>query len=697
MSTDTTSAIAEPKTEEIPARFHFEEIDLKPVTRSAGDGGDAELEPGDSPASDGPDPDVFHVVISTETPCASYRGNEILSHARSAIDMSLAKNGLSLYLDHGGYPYRPTPDPAMHIGTVENIKLVGSQLEGDIRFSRHELAQTVKTDVKDKTRKFISVRGKPIKQKVLRAASPDEVPTIVQVRWRPEEVSIVGIPADPNAAVARSAGAEKYAVETEYEPAPPAASEPQQEEQPMSEQATVTAPAAPAVTPAQDPPAQVSVTRSAAPPADVITLCESHGISMTRAKEFISAGMDLADVKSQILDERTTRSATRQPAAERIGVDMSVIPQRDRSRYSFARAIEMAARSKEGGGAFDGLEAQVHQELTSQARAAGIPYRGGLSMPRTLVTAEEAAERQWAITRAMGVNQSGGGAELVFDVPRDPLEILSNKMLTRRFGANILTGLVGDVPLPVQTGDPTAYLIGENPASSVTQSQLTFVTRSLKAKEAVAQIVLPRRLLSVANFSVENMVRNRLFTKHALLWDRMGMFGTGALGEPQGVWFTNGVGSVAMGGAITFAKVVDLESAVTAANVESPNMAYILTPGAVGRAKQIPVISGAAAGFIFTGKGTDGEMNGYRAGGTNQVPTTINGTTAITGGSEHGIIFGDWSCLTYGSWGSFEFMVDSASAATAGKGQVIVTTNELADCVLDRPEAFAIGTGLTVA
>jgi len=679
-------------TDKAAASFHFEEIQLVPVARAVRDGGDAELEAPDPNAADS---DVFHVVLSTETPCEGWVGSEVLSHARGAVDMSLAKNGLSVYLEHGGYPYRPTPDPEMHIGVVENIALNGTQLEGDLRFSRHETAQRVKRDVMDRTLRFTSIRARPLKRKVVRAKDPSEVDQVTYTRWRPEEMSIVGIPADPNAAVARSGGAEMYPVETEIESAAPV--QPAQEEPKMSEPVTPTPQPIAAAAPTAEAAAPVVVTRSAAPPTDVITLCESHGISMTRAKEFISAGMDLSEVKSKILDEKASRGSARQPAAERVGADMSVIPQKDRSRYSFARAIDLAIRVKEGTARFDGVEAEVHQELTRQATEAGIQHRGGLNMPRTLVTAEETAERQWALARAMGVNQSGGGAELVFDVPRDPMEILSNKMLTRRFGANILTGLVGDVPLPVQTGDPTAYLIGENSASSVTQSQLTFVTRSLKAKEAVAQIVLPRRLLSVANFSVENMVRNRLFTKHALLWDRLGMFGTGASGEPQGVWFTSGVGSVAMGGAITFAKVVDLESAVTAANVESPNMAYILTPGAVGRAKQIPVISGAAAGFIFTGKGTDGEMNGYRAGGTNQVPTTINGTTAITGGSEHGIIFGDWSCLTYGSWGAFEFMVDSASAAVAGKGQVIVTTNELADCVLDRPEAFAIGTGLTVA
>lgn len=694
MPTELTSATTEPKLEEIPARFHFEEIALQPVTRAAMEGDGAEIEPGDAAPADGPDPDVFHVVISTETPCESYLGPEVLSHARSAIDMTLAKNGLSLYLDHGGYPFRPTPDPAMHIGSVENIKLVGSQLEGDIRFSRHELAQTVKRDVQDKTRKYISVRAKPIKRKVLRAASPDEAPTIVQTRWRPEEVSIVGIPADPNAAVARSAGAQQFAVETEYEPATtaatatPAAPEPQQEESSMPEQATVTAPAAPAVTPAQDPPAPVSVTRSAAPAADVLALCDSHGVSITRAREFVAKGLDLNEVKSAILGDRTTRGAARQPAAE--SVDLSDFSAKDRRRYSVRRAILRALEVKEGRGSFDGIEGEVHAHIARQAEAAGVASRGGYNIPLELTTPEEREERAWAITRAMGANQAGGGAELVFDVPRDPIEILSNKMLTRRFGANVLTGLVGNVPLPVQTGDPTAYLIGENPSSPASQSQISFATRNLTAKEAVASVLVPRRLLNLASFNVENMIRNRIFAKHALLWDYLGMFGRGTDAEPQGVWYTSGVGSVAFGGTPTFPKFVDLETAVTDANVESPNMAYITTPGMVGKCKQTPVISGAAAGFIFTGLGTDGTINGYRAGGTKQVPKTFGGSS-----DEHGIIFGDWSALTFGYWGAMEFIVDNLTYAA--KGQIVVTSNELCDVVCDRPEAFAIGTGAKIA
>lgn len=691
MSTPAPNATSEPL--RVPARFHFEEIELKPVTRAAGEGGDGESEDG-APAADGPDTDVFHVVISTETPCEGYFGSEILSHARSAVDMSLAKNGLPLYLEHGGFPYRPTPDPEMHIGVVENVKLNGSQLEGDMRFSRHETAQRVKRDVMDRTLRFTSVRARPLKRKVVRATDPSEVDQVTYTRWRPEEMSVVGIPADPNAAVARSGGVHEFPVETEIDPVPPNP-EGNTMSQPVTEPAPAT-PAAPAASaaPAAAPAAPV-VTRSAAPAGDVLALCDAHNVSVTRAREFINKGMDLDEVRKHILDERTTRGSARQPNAERVSVDLSSIPLKDRQRFSFRRAIQRAVETKEGTGSYDGLEGQLHQELVRQAEAAGVPTRGGFQLPHTLMTEDERVEHEWnvarsGVTRAMGVTQSGGGAELVFDIPRDPLDILTNKMLTRRFGANVLTGLVGNVPLPVQTGDPTAYLIGENPASGVSTSQLTFGTRNLVAKEAVASIPFPRRMLSVASFSIENRVRARAFTKHAVLWDYLGMFGRGTDGEPQGVWYTNGVGSVAMGGVPTFAKMVDLESAVLDANVDAETMAYITSVSMTGKMKQTPLISGAAAGFIFTGRGSDGMVNGYRAGGTKQVPKTFGGSS-----DEHGIIFGDWSSLTYGYWGAFEFIVDTVTGA--GKGQIIVTTNELCDCVVDRPEAFAIGTGLKLS
>lgn len=665
-----------PLPETHPKLFHIESIELEPVVRAAGD----------APAADGtPEDDGgVDIVISTETVCEEYFGNVILSHERSAVDMSLARKGLSLYLDHGGYPYRPQPDPTLHIGAVENIRLGDDKkMRGRAYFSGHELAQQVRADVKAQppTRRFISVRYLPIKRRVA-SQEPGKPATVVMTRWRPEEVSIVGIPADPNAGITRSAGAEMYAVETEYEPS---VTETISQEEPTMPEA-ITEPAAPA-TPAD--PITVSVTRSAgAAPDAILDLCDAHQVPITRAREFIQKGFSVEQAKAAIFDERSTRGAIGQPPAE---VRLDDMPARDRRRYSFARAVRQAVLAKEGAGQFDGLEAEVSQEIAKQTPSS---YRGigGHFVPMSLLTSEQRAERDAARgTRAMGSGVSGGGAELVFDRAGDLIDLLRNRMLTARFGAQVLSGLTGPVQFPVQTGDPTAYFVSENPAVAVAASQLTFGTRLLSPKEAIAVVPFPRRLVNMASVDIETRVRNSLIAKHALLWDRMGLHGRGTDGEPTGIYNTPGVATVAFGGTVpTYGKLVDLGSAIADANADTDTMRYMTTPAMAGKLKQTLVASAAGASFIWNGTFRDGEMAGYGAGSTKQIANNLG-----AGLDEHGLIFGDWSFLTYGVWGALEFITDVVTLAD--RGQIKITTNQLGDNVVERPEAFAVATAAKIA
>ena len=668
-----------PLPEKLPKQFHIEAIELEPVVRAAGD----------APAADSAPPDDggIDLIISTETPCDEYFGNVILSHERSAVDMSLARKGLSLYLDHGGYPGRSTPDPALHIGVVEQIRVGDDKkLRGRAYFSSHALAQQVRDDVTatPPTRRFISVRYLPIKRKVVRGTDANTPGQVTFTRWRPEEVSIVGIPADPNAGITRSAGAEEFAVETEYEPAVPATTS--QEEPTMPE--AITEPAAPAA-PSAEPAVTVSVTRSAgAPPDAILDLCDAHRVPITRAREFIQKGFSVEQAKAAIFDERSTRGAVGQPAAE---VRMDGLPEKDRRRYSFARAVRQAVLAKEGGGAFDGLEAEVSQEIAKQTPSS---YRGigGHFVPMSLLTSEQRAERDaMRGARAMGSNVSGGGAELVFDRAGDLIDLLRNRMLTARFGAQVLSGLTGPVQFPVQTGDPTAYFVGENPLAGVAASQLAFGTRLLSPKEAIAVVPFPRRLVNMASVDIETRVRNSLIAKHALLWDRMGLHGRGTDGEPTGVYNTPGVATVAFGGTVpTYGKLVDLGGAIADANADTATMRYMMTPLMAAKLKQTLVASAAGAAFIWNGTFQDGEVAGYGAGSTKQIANNLG-----AGLDEHGIVFGDWSFLTYGVWGALEFITDVVTLAD--RGQIKITTNQLGDNVVERPEAFAVATAAKIA
>jgi HK97 family phage major capsid protein len=291
----------------------------------------------------------------------------------------------------------------------------------------------------------------------------------------------------------------------------------------------------------------------------------------------------------------------------------------------------------------------------------------------------------------MGSGVAGGGAELVFDRAGDLIDLLRNRMLTARFGAQVLSGLTGPVQFPVQTGDPTAYFVGENPASGVASSQLTFGTRLLSPKEAIAVVPFPRRLVNMASVDIESRVRNSLIAKHALLWDRMGLHGRGTDGEPTGIYNTPGVATVAFGGTVpTYGKLVDLGGAIADANADTATMRYMTTPLMAAKLKQTLVASAAGASFIWNGTFQDGEVAGYGAGSTKQIANNLG-----AGLDEHGIVFGDWSFLTFGVWGALEFITDVVTLAD--RGQIKITTNQLGDNVVERPEAFAVATAAKVA
>ena len=70
------------------------------VQYRAADGTVIALADGEAPPADATK--RYRIVISSETPVLRPWGYETLSHAPGAIDLSLAKRGLSFLLEHGG-------------------------------------------------------------------------------------------------------------------------------------------------------------------------------------------------------------------------------------------------------------------------------------------------------------------------------------------------------------------------------------------------------------------------------------------------------------------------------------------------------------------------------------------------------------------------------------------------------------------
>ena len=135
-------------------------------------------------------------------------------------------------------------------------------------------------------------------------------------------------------------------------------------------------------------------------------------------------------------------------------------------------------------------------------------------------------------------------------------------------------------------------------------------------------------------------------------------------------------------GDMSWAQIVAMETKADTQNALFGNLAYILHPSLIGKAKTKVKDASGAGGFIFAGNG-DGQLNGYKALRTNNLPKGLGEAT-----DEFGAVFGNWSDYFLGQWGGIELLVDPYTQAL--KGTVRLITNSYWNMGFIRKESFCI-------
>ncbi len=270
------------------------------------------------------------------------------------------------------------------------------------------------------------------------------------------------------------------------------------------------------------------------------------------------------------------------------------------------------------------------------------------------------------------------------------IELLRNRMMVKRLGAQVLSGLVGNLAFPRQEGAPTLNWSAENPGSDTGDTDLTsyFGQVSMGPKSAIATIPYSKQLLAQSSADIEQFFRNDLTMANALGLDLAAIAGTGT-NQPTGILNTTGIGSV-IGGtnglAPDWGHIVDLETEVAIDNADVGNLAYLTNAKVRGKLRQTEKAS-TTAQFIWE-KGLEagfGEMNGYRAGVSNQVASNLDKGTST--GVCSAIIYGNWEDLLIGEWGVIELIVDPY--AKKKQGLVEITSTMLVDIAVRNPQSFA--------
>lgn len=307
---------------------------------------------------------------------------------------------------------------------------------------------------------------------------------------------------------------------------------------------------------------------------------------------------------------------------------------KDVQRYSLSKAIRGLVRQ----GEFDGIEKEMHQELSNRRMGGERP--NGIGVPFDVLVPR--------MGRDLNVNTFGqGGAFVPTEVSPSVIELLRNKTSAVRLGATVLTGLSGNLGIPRQTAPATAYSLPEQLTATKSTEAIDQVL--LSPKRVSALVEFSRQLVLQSSVSIDEFLRRDLVDTIGIKLDYLMLQGQGANSEPLGILNTPGVGTVLFGGAATWTNVVSFENQLALANADVPGakIAWVTTPGTRNRWKTIAKTGTGVTSVVpiflwetdvFNDDTGDGRVNGYRAACTNQILNNL-------------VFFGNFRDLVLGMFG----------------------------------------------
>lgn len=612
------------------------------------------------------------LCFATETPVERFFGDEILECSERACSLSRLRNGGALLLDH---------EPGKQIGVVEQAEIRGGKARAIVRFSRSALGEEIFQDVIDDIRSLVSV-GYQIKNMELETTNADAGDSYRVTEWEPYEISIVSIPADPSSGVGRN--------RQRAEDTPPT-----QSRQNMNPDNPAAAPAAAPTAPAAQPPVQI---RHEAPPptnrmADIIAIGRNFKVPQERVDKAILENEPLDLFRAWVMESHL--KATPVPVPPTIGMNRS-----EKRRYSLTRAINRLANRQE----LDGLERECSDECSKQFRRESPA--GGFIMPhdvaefadRDMIAAMLRVSPSLArtpyghkLSRALTAgNFNGAGALIAEDfLGGSFIELLRNRTLLTQLGVGTLSGLVGNVVIPRQSGAATAYWLAEGEAVQQTQQQFAQVGGT--PKRLSAQTAYNKQLLAQSSLDAEALVRDDHVRIIAIAKDLAGIAGTGG-SQPRGILNGpttdatgggNNISTVTFGGAATRANLLTFMSSIQTSNADIGTMQWLVNPNTRAKWQSIPQVPNYPV-YLTSDEGI---TIGYNTPFTNQIGTA--GTFA------NRAIFGAWGQAMFLDWAGYDVIVDPYTRAAYN--EIVTTVNLFTDFVVRHWPSFCVSTDSAAA
>ncbi len=340
-----------------------------------------------------------------------------------------------------------------------------------------------------------------------------------------------------------------------------------------------------------------------------------------------------------------------------------------RQEYSFKKAI---LATMPNGMGLSGVEKEMHEEALIEARSAGIEMSaGGIHIPEIMLRAN-----------AVAPDTAGGHTVNTTIVAVDAM--YRNYTALERNGTTFLRNLQGNIKFSRQ--DALAYSTWKPEVADSDEAAITFDGTVMTPKRLAVHNYISMQLLAQSSIDIESFIRMDLIRSTMEEVERVALNGSGTGDIPLGLLNAAGIPTISMGdpdgGAVTYDKLVDMESEVANNNAQG-NMNFLVNSRTRGGLRKDRIDPGSGK-ITWAGSNLDSTLIGYDAYVSNNVPSDL---TKGGGTNLSAAVFGNFNDLIIGQWGGLSLITDPYSKAVAG--QINLVLNSFWDVHVKRTASFS--------
>lgn len=372
---------------------------------------------------------------------------------------------------------------------------------------------------------------------------------------------------------------------------------------------------------------------------DIVSTCKTEIREMNEEElnEYNAAKAEIESLNKQLEELKAKLAEYEKDVDDTTSTEKEEIEENKRhntkhstmKEFRLLSAINAIANNKQ----LDEASASVINTGINEMRKAGLSYAGQIQLP---------VENRATIAATV----ENAGKENVATDTLNILEPLRAKNVLVNAGAKFMSGLIGDVTVPVMTAANVTWE-GENTAAK--DGAGSFSSVKLQPKRLTAYIDVSKQFLVQDSNDAEAILRQDLINAINSKLESTVLGGdAGSATQPAGLFATPPSATTT-----TYKQIATLESEIEDANVMN-ECTYILS-------------NAAKATFRTTAKGTNmsgfiyeaGEIDGQKALNTSNV-------------TKNCFAYGDFSNLAIAQWGAIDLVVDPYTKASEGMIRLVI-------------------------